>query len=44
MMSTLHKSMLAANEAMVTVSFRASEIIAIYPITPASGMAKICGK
>jgi len=31
-----------ANEAVASVAYRASEVIAIYPITPSSGMAEIC--
>lgn len=35
-------SMLDANEAVASVAYRASEVIAIYPITPSSGMAEVC--
>ncbi len=31
-----------ANEAVASVAYRASEVIAIYPITPSSGMAEVC--
>ncbi len=34
--------MLDANEAVASVAYRASEVIAIYPITPSSGMAEVC--
>jgi pyruvate-ferredoxin/flavodoxin oxidoreductase len=35
-------SMTDANEAVASVAYRASEVIAIYPITPSSGMAEVC--
>lgn len=35
-------SMLDANEAVASVAYRASEVIAIYPITPSTGMAEAC--
>ncbi|MFO8026992.1 MAG: pyruvate:ferredoxin (flavodoxin) oxidoreductase [Opitutales bacterium] len=41
-MSTNKTSMLDANEAVASVAYRASEVIAIYPITPSSGMAEVC--
>lgn len=31
-----------ANEAVASIAYRASEVIAIYPITPSSGMAEVC--
>src|SRR4029453_17409391 len=31
-----------ANEAAASVAFRASEVIAIFPITPSSPMAELC--
>jgi len=31
-----------ATEAVASVAYRASEVIAIYPITPSSGMAELC--
>ena len=34
--------MLDANDAVASVAYRASEVIAIYPITPSSGMAEVC--
>lgn len=34
--------MLDANEAVASVAYRSSEVIAIYPITPSSGMAEVC--
>ena len=34
--------MLDANEAVASVAYRVSEVIAIYPITPSSGMAEVC--
>ncbi|MFP4259676.1 MAG: pyruvate:ferredoxin (flavodoxin) oxidoreductase [Opitutales bacterium] len=34
--------MLDANDATASVAYRASEVIAIYPITPSSGMAEVC--
>jgi pyruvate-ferredoxin/flavodoxin oxidoreductase len=34
--------MLDANEAVASVAYRASEVIAIYPITPSTGMAEVC--
>lgn len=34
--------LLDANEAVASVAYRASEVIAIYPITPSSGMAEVC--
>ncbi len=41
-MSTIKTSMLDANDAVASVAYRASEVIAIYPITPSSGMAEVC--
>ncbi|MFU8847756.1 MAG: pyruvate:ferredoxin (flavodoxin) oxidoreductase [Opitutales bacterium] len=41
-MKTSKISMLDANEAVASVAYRASEVIAIYPITPSSGMAEVC--
>ncbi|MGB0742949.1 MAG: pyruvate:ferredoxin (flavodoxin) oxidoreductase [Opitutales bacterium] len=41
-MENLDMSMLDANEAVASVAYRTSEVIAIYPITPSSGMAEIC--
>ena len=35
-------SMLDANEAVASVAYRASEVIAIYPITPSTSMAEVC--
>ncbi|NBB79839.1 MAG: pyruvate:ferredoxin (flavodoxin) oxidoreductase [Verrucomicrobia bacterium] len=35
-------SLLDANEAVASIAYRASEVIAIYPITPSSGMAEVC--
>jgi pyruvate-ferredoxin/flavodoxin oxidoreductase len=34
--------LLDANEAVASVAYRVSEVIAIYPITPSSGMAEVC--
>ncbi|MFW6218306.1 MAG: pyruvate:ferredoxin (flavodoxin) oxidoreductase, partial [Verrucomicrobiota bacterium] len=34
--------MMDATEAVASVAYRASEVIAIYPITPSSGMAELC--
>lgn len=34
--------MVDANEAVASVAYRSSEVIAIYPITPSSGMAEVC--
>jgi len=34
--------MIDATEAVASVAYRASEVIAIYPITPSSGMAELC--
>ncbi|WP_345785337.1 pyruvate:ferredoxin (flavodoxin) oxidoreductase [Thalassobacterium sedimentorum] len=34
--------MLDANEAVASVAYRASEVIAIYPITPSTSMAEVC--
>lgn len=34
--------LLDANDAVASVAYRASEVIAIYPITPSSGMAEAC--
>src|SRR5262245_44164300 len=31
-----------ANDAVANVAYRASEVIAIYPITPSSPMAEVC--
>jgi len=39
---TSRDSMFDANEAVASVAYRASEVIAIYPITPSSGMAELC--
>ena len=41
-MNTIKKSMMDANDAVASVAYRASEVIAIYPITPSSGMAELC--
>lgn len=41
-MNTIKTSMTDANEAVASVAYRASEVIAIYPITPSSGMAEVC--
>ncbi|WP_233246147.1 pyruvate:ferredoxin (flavodoxin) oxidoreductase [Coraliomargarita sinensis] len=41
-MNTANMSMTDANEAVASVAYRASEVIAIYPITPSSGMAEVC--
>jgi pyruvate-ferredoxin/flavodoxin oxidoreductase len=35
-------SMLDANEAVASVAYRASEVIAIYPITPSTSMGEVC--
>jgi pyruvate-ferredoxin/flavodoxin oxidoreductase len=35
-------SMLDANDAVASVAYRASEVIAIYPITPSTSMAEVC--
>jgi len=34
--------MLDANEAVASVAYRVSEVIAIYPITPSTSMAEVC--
>ena len=34
--------MIDANEAVASVAYRASEVIAIYPITPSTSMAEVC--
>lgn len=34
--------MLDANDAVASVAYRASEVIAIYPITPSTSMAEVC--
>ena len=38
----IKNSMMDANDAVASVAYRASEVIAIYPITPSSGMAELC--
>ena len=41
-MSTKNAITIDGNEAAASVAFRASETIAIYPITPSSSMAELC--
>ena len=41
-MATRRRIMVDGNEAAASVAYRASESIAIYPITPSSNMAELC--